>query len=735
MPSANHYDQLIVDREHGQTSVERTRRPKLPDQQSINAGERIRSRRTALKWTTADVAKVLGMSHPGYCAFEKSFGRLRQQKYLKILAPLLGVHPDWISQGDEHPTIEPPQLSLGSTIRGTRAGGFRMSVDQRLALGKRARERRLSLKLRPSDVAHVIGIETAKLKAMERALTAGQQLEMETKWEKVLAVPTGWLRDARIRSTAPDQRAIPISFNMPPCACVADEIRSVGCWLSRNSILRRTAQYNQLSAREQRFANIFAQRYGVVGEGETTLQAIGTRYGVSRERIRQVVDKMVERAVYFEEPTPLLDSLAQQLPPLLPQTVAQLDLSLRSELGESLSLHSLERFAREILGRSIVAMTENPAGMTQAWGVVAVDARTHDAAATRAVREVALGMIRSTGAAQIHFVAGAASAAIQRGLTPEEAARLCSFADGFEWLAMEDGWFWLGPLRENRLLTVARKVLAVAKRRVDVDDIHSAMARSRRDAFEPGKHRPYAIDAPHAVVVAALKRVPWIKTIQHDDFQLREQIEPTSLLSETEVALYNLLMAKGGVAARFTINQELFDSEHYRLSFISLQTALDCSPILCRVGWGMFALRGVALAPEALTIASSAVGGGMPQRRVAQAPDDEGYIPVTFALTAHAFQARYWEVPAYLAEQISEGAYEFAGESEPVMYTILPSGARRFRRFVGKLVNAGFQAGDEVLLRVHPQRRHITYKRIDTQSVQHGTHSEEPGTIAPARSR
>jgi hypothetical protein len=610
-----------------------------------------------------------------------------------------------------------------------------MSVDQRLALGKRARERRLSLKLRPSDVAHVLGIETAKLTSMERALTAGQQPELETRWEKVLAVPTGWLRDTRIRASAPDESVIPSSFNMPTCTCVADEIRIVGCWLARKALLRRTTQYNALSAREQRFANIFAQRYGVAGEGETTLQAIGTSYGVSRERIRQVIDNLVGRAGNFEGQTPLLDSLAQQLPALLPQTVAQLDLSLRPELGESLSLHSLERFTREILGRSIVAMTERPAGMTQAWGVVAVDAKTHDAAAIRAVREVALGMIRSTGAAQIHFVAGAASAAIQRGLTPEEAVRLCSFVDGFEWLAMEDGWFWLGPLRENRLLTVTRKVLAVAKRRVDVDDIHSAMARSRRDSFEPGKHRPYAIDAPHAVVVAVLKRVPWIKTIQHDDFQLREQIEPTSLLSETEVALYNLLTAKGGVAARFTINQELFESEHYRLSFIALQTALDCSPIICRVGWGVFALRGVAMTPEALTIASSAVGGGMPQRRVAQAPDDEGYIPVTFTLTAHAFQARYWEVPAYLAEQISEGDYEFAGESEPVTYTILPGGARRFRRFVGKLVNVGFQAGDEVLLRVHPQRRHITYERIDAQPVQHDTLNDEPGTIAPARSR
>jgi len=644
------------------------------------------------------------MSVAGYGHLETCFSKLRQQKYLALLAPILGVRVDWILHG-VNPSIPgiPETLDQGwASAKHTTS----LTKEQRENLGKRARERRKALNYGLTAVANALGIKENKLKNLEFCLSVRCNEATEDKWEDVLGVPRGWLRDLQ-QSTTPalKEKNSTKQVELPPCANVSEEIRCIGAWLTRNEPLYRKTQYSLLNANEQRLANIFAERYGVAGEELSTLQSIGDRYGVTRERIRQVVDKMIARAGDFTGRTEQIEKLALKLPALLPQTTTRLNESLRSELGESLSLEGLDRFTRDVLGRSVVTLVDPQPTNPSAGGLIAVDKGRHDEEAFRVVRAVSLSMIRSTGAAQINFVAGAAGTELQRAFTACEVARLCSLANGFDWLVEADGWFWFGPDRDNRLLTVAQKVLACAQQRVDVEDIHGAMARSRREYFEPGKSRTHAIDAPHAVLISVLKKTPWIQNIQHDDFRLREIISPGALLSETELALYKLLISKGGVAARYTIEEELLDSEQYRGSSVALSVALDGSPIFLRLDRGIFGLRGASIKPDAFVVASAAVGGSNAKKRQNVVIDSEGFISFEFVLRENSINSRYWELPGFLAEYITEGDFEFSGEPEPVTYKIYPKGARRLNRFVAKLVRAGFNAGDLVALRLHPKRR------------------------------
>ena len=49
----------------------------------------------------------------------------------------------------------------------------------------------------------------------------------------------------------------------------------------------------------ERNAAIFAQRYGAMGPDVSTLQACGDRHGMTRERARQICERMLERATAF----------------------------------------------------------------------------------------------------------------------------------------------------------------------------------------------------------------------------------------------------------------------------------------------------------------------------------------------------------------------------------------------------------------------------------------------------
>ena len=152
-----------------------------------------------------------------------------------------------------------------------------------------------------------------------------------------------------------------------------------GVWLSRANFAKRTTEYADLAESEKRLADMFALRYGVDGEANTTLQTIGDRFGLTRERIRQVVAKMTERADRMSLKTPTIDRLADLVKPHLPATVESLDAIFRDVLGEALSLESVDRFCREILGRTVIAMTARPADMALSWSPTVIDPDRHDA--------------------------------------------------------------------------------------------------------------------------------------------------------------------------------------------------------------------------------------------------------------------------------------------------------------------------------------------------------------------
>jgi hypothetical protein len=167
-----------------------------------------------------------------------------------------------------------------------------------------------------------------------------------------------------------------------------------------------------------------------------------------------------------------------------------------------------------------------PANMQGHITPMAIPDDAPDAAELRAVRQVAVSMVRISGAAQVHFVAGMCSTVLKRGVTPDEEERCCRVFSNFEWLILDDGWFWFGPATDNCAKTTALKVLSVATRNIDVEEIHDGMARTRLTRYDPDRPRPYLLDAPLPVLKELIARIPGIEKLQYNDFRLDVQISP-----------------------------------------------------------------------------------------------------------------------------------------------------------------------------------------------------------------
>ena len=493
---------------------------------------------------------------------------------------------------------------------------------------------------------------------------------------------------------------------------VAEEIRAVGRWLSRSRVTRRTTDARLLTPAEQRVASIFAARYGVAGERNTILQTIGDQHGLTRERIRQIVEKLAQRSGQLKIPTPCIDRLAVEIRPSLPATLGVLDNQFRWLLGEALSIESVARFCREILGRNVISLTDRPANMVAPWEPTVIDPQTHDPERLRVLRDVASRMIRSCGAAQILYVTGAASEVMDRAILPRDAMRDCSMIPGFEWLCEREGWFWFGEVPDNRLVSVARKILVAARQRVDAEEILTGLVRSRRHYYPQGRQNPYLIEPPLKVVIEVLSRTNGFRTIQYDDFVMESPESEEAVLSDAELAIVGALRANGNTASRYLLNTLLV--KQGPLGHMALQVSLDTSPIFRHLEFGVFALRGAAIDAKCLAAAKSMVGGEGRNRTELQV-DGNGCYRLAFILSEYATKVRFWDIPSVLTEVMEEGEYQVEGFDEPVTYVCLSGGARRLRRFISKLGSLGFTPGDEVVLVVKPEARRIWIEKSSSR--------------------
>lgn len=680
-------------------------RPRLTPR-AFEIAARIRSRRQQLGLTSVEVANKIGVPSPRYRSWEIQLGPATENQYLDALARVLTVDPDWLSHGTGVAPIPPEEneLPLAADIE-----HLLLTIEERKILAKRAYERRLSLKLDRQEVALRIGIPTHGLKNWEFKLPQKRQNNFEVAWEAVLGVPEGWLRMPEMAAPPPTKDVLTQTISVKADS-VAGEIRMAASWLCRSSFAKRTADFHELFPSEQRLADIFALRYGVDGEANTTLRVIGERYGLTRERIRQIVEKMADRSNRLALKTPFIDRLTHEIKQHLPATVESLDHTFRDLLGESLSIESVNRFCREILGRNIVAMTDRPADMTLSWSPTVIDPENHNADRIRVIRDTSMRMIRSCGAAQLFFVAGAAGEILGSGVLPSDVERDCRMIPGFEWLCEKDGWFWYGEAKENRLISVAIKILAAAGQRVDAEEILAGFVRSRRGYYEPDKARPYFIEPPLQVVVEVLCRTKGVKKIQYDDFYLEPAIPAETVLSESEAAVYRLMSANGNIASRHTLNAQLV--ENGQVKFMALQVSLNNSPIYRHIDRGVFALRGAPLSASSLKDAQESVGGEAAKTIPMSERDQTGYFHVDCELSEYMVKNRFWAVPSKMARLMTDGEYALEGFEEPVVFTRGPTGNNRLKRFLAKAISMGLKAGDRFELAMNPDTRKMRVGKV-----------------------
>ncbi len=451
----------------------------------------------------------------------------------------------------------------------------------------------------------------------------------------------------------------------------------------------------------ERDRQILASYYNWDGEGGRTLEYLGRKYGLSRERIRQICMRCVNRIRHLPVFAPVLDQTLRFIADRLPAETGTLERALR-EAG--LSHHGL----------SIAAIEEAAGFFSRHPGFRVVPVAERALAVEPGQAELPPRIVRAARAAVGSFgVANvtAVQAKLGRGRSRRRASAqllhetLGSLKD-FQWLDTRQYWFRLETPPQYGLPNMIEKVVSVAER-IHVSRLRAVMGRYRRSRTLP----------PTAPLLKYCRQMPSIR-VEGNAVCAGPSLDWRTVLGEVERTMVEVLKEHGPVMDRAEFEEQCLRRGMNRFTFNAI---LVCSPVVTHYGWSIYGLVAQKTNPKTVRRAR-ARGAQIAPRRVLQKcgmeADDRPFV--VYRLSKAVIAGGVITIPATLKHAI-------AGE-----YAVLSPKNKRLGRMMAKrecgwglgpaLRGSGAKPGNYLLIRFHNADRtavfHLGDERLAAEHPQ-----------------
>ena len=373
--------------------------------------------------------------------------------------------------------------------------------------------------------------------------------------------------------------------------------------------------------------------YGWDGRGGHTLEELGRRYGLSRERIRQVCVRAVKRNRGVQVFAPVLDRaldfLARSLPQEVQKLQAEFDAAGFSACG--MPLETVRQAARFLARDPKFALVD--VGRRQL--AVPPDCASIPKAVVHAARRAVL----SYGATTVGDVAAEVSPRFPGKVDQTLVERTLELLDDFEWLYRPRGWFRLKSLPQYGLGKRIAKALSVCPR-IDCSKLHSAIARSRRT----GKRVP-----PGPVLLEFCRRTPGVR-VEGKTIVADPPLDWREILSGVEADMVGVLQEHGPVMERGVFEEHCIGQGMNRFSFNAI---IMSSPVIAQYGRSVYGLLGAKVnrkTVRALSRRKSAAPPNRVLRGFGQTDDGRAYL--AYRLSKAAISGGVITVPAAMKERL-----------------------------------------------------------------------------------
>ena len=332
------------------------------------------------------------------------------------------------------------------------------------------------------------------------------------------------------------------------------------------------------STSHERNQEVVIGYYGWKDGQPHTLAQIGKRYGMTRERTRQICAKLVKRDNPRATPAPVTDRTLDFLKQRLPRLAAVLEEEMvRAGLTKvGLRLENVHRAAK-LLGRPV------PFAVVRV-GTGALAIAPEQAGVPAAVVELAKKEVYYHGVTTVAKIESVVSRKFPGRVKSALVTETLQLMEGFCWLDPKAGWFQLVGTCKHGLPKAIDKILTVAGA-ITVSDLRAAVSRNRRMWREP---------PPEKVILEFCRQTPGVR-VQGNRIIPDPPRSWKEALTGVEAKLVGILKKHGPVMERSELEDLCVGSGMNRFSFHAF---IACSPVIAQYGHSIYGLLGADVSTE-----------------------------------------------------------------------------------------------------------------------------------------
>lgn len=469
----------------------------------------------------------------------------------------------------------------------------------------------------------------------------------------------------------------------------AEELRQVAETAARECAPRSDA------AAASRWVAMFMDRHLCPQGQDRTLAEVGDRYGVTRERVRQVCQGFEDLLGANVVATPALDRALLAASRFAPSPVGELDAELRHLIGDGAGIECLVAWTKLLGGDVVPIVCEK----------VRTSVRGQPIEITMVQRPGAPGwvdkMLRHVtrdssmfGCSNVLRVAGRLALSDGVALDRESIDAALDATGDVRWLDKETGWFALGDTSECSAALRVKKLLAVARTTVGTDEITAALASD--DMWMYREITTLGLATPPVHVMRELLRGwPWLQIVQKGRFVLAADFDASTVLTDVERACADAIEERDGVACRFELKQVVVEGMNF--SDVLLAAVLGSSPIFLRLEHGLYTVRGRRVGDGALNAARHRLRSraGVQADTAIEVGSNEFVIRVTEA----SLRTEQYSVPTRFHRQLCGARHAVTDDEGDVLGTARVSQAGALAGL--KALFPEVQPGDHYIVGVH----------------------------------
>lgn len=384
----------------------------------------------------------------------------------------------------------------------------------------------------------------------------------------------------------------------------------------------------------ERNKQIVMKHFGWDGCGVKTLEEVGEEFGLTRERVRQLIVKFVRRIEWRVQRrkichTPLLDRALKFVTEELPKPAASIEAKLATEgiTEKPFRIEGLQTAAK-LLRRTIpfqIVIFEKkrfivPPGLVEA---------------PKMIRSLAKKAIEHWGVSTVSDIVSKIEEETGQFVQVDFVVWVLFLLKGFTFLDKSHSWFWISSVPRNRLVNQIEKILSVASE-IHIAELRTGIARHRRMR---------GLAPPRPVLLNLCRKLSWCR-VAGSIIAADPPLNWEKILSGTnEWAMALVLKEHGPVLSRASFEEICLELGLNRNSF---SIVLGYSPIITKHAIGVYGLRGTKVSP-------GLVESLKPKRISMSVLKDFGWTPegeiwIALKLSRGMISSGVFSVPAAMGE-------------------------------------------------------------------------------------